>query len=136
MVWRRLRPGELDHELIWLLVSLAAAAATWFWLASGLPVPHCTWRALTGFACPSCGATRCFRWLCGGDFLAALLINPLVFFSLIAISLYDAYAAVVLIFRLPRLRLDQLSSLAATCIRYGAVAALLLNWGWVIARGI
>ena len=131
-----MRPGELDHELIWLLVSLGAALVTWFWLASGLPLPHCTWRALTGFACPSCGATRCVRWLCAGDFLAALLINPLVFLSLIGIAFYDVYAAIVLIFRLPRLRFAPLSARSANWIRFGAAAVVLLNWGWLIARRV
>ena len=136
MVWRRLRPGELDHELIWLLVSLGAGVVTWFWLASGLPLPQCTWRALTGFACPSCGATRCVRWLCAGDFLAALLINPLIFLSLIGIAFYDVYVAIILIFRLRRLRFDHLSSRTVNLIRLSAGAALLLNWGWLIVRGI
>lgn len=136
MVWRRLRAGELDHELIWLLVSLGMLLVTWFWLASHLPLPRCTWRALTGFACPSCGGTRCLRWLCAGDFFAALLINPLLFFSFIGIAFYDAYAAIVLIFRLPRLRLDKLSSRTANLFRCGAAAVLLLNWGWLIVRGV
>ena len=76
------------------------------------------------------------RWLCAGDFFAAFLINPLIFFSLIGIAFYDAYAAIVLIFRLPRLRLDELSSRTANLFRGGAAAVLLLNWGWLIAWGI
>src|SRR5687767_529279 len=135
MVWRRLRAGELDHELIWLLVSLGAALLTGFWLAFDLPIPRCTWRALTGLACPSCGATRCVRWLCGGDFLAALQINPLLFFAIVGMVIYDLYAALVLVFRLPRLRFEAVSSRVGNLIRFGAAAVLLLNWGWLIVRG-
>jgi len=38
---RHLRPNEIDHELIWLTISLGslALAATWRWL--GLPWPQC-----------------------------------------------------------------------------------------------
>ena len=135
MVWRRLRAGELDHELIWLLVSIGAGFLTWFWLAFDLPLPRCTWRALTGFPCPSCGATRCVRWLCSGDFLAAFQINPLLFFTLIGIVTYDLYAALVLVFRLPRFRFEPVSPRAGNLVRFGAAAVLLLNWSWLIIRG-
>lgn len=136
MVWRRLRPGEIDHELTWLCVTVACAAAGWLWLHLGLPHPDCLWHKLTGVACPTCGATRCVRHLTHGAWAAAFLVNPLIFLTLAGGALYDLYAATVLALRLPRLRFDEVSSRAGTLVRFAFLAALLGNWAWLIHRGI
>ncbi len=102
--WRRLRSGELDHELIWLLVTVGAAAfgALWFWLQ--LPWPRCGWRALTGLSCATCGATRAAQAFLQGDFLGALRFNPLIAIGFCGVVLYDLYASAVLLTGAPRLR--------------------------------
>ena len=48
---RRLAPGEIDHELIWLSVSLASLGLAAAWLAIGLPWPRCMFHEITGFPC-------------------------------------------------------------------------------------
>ncbi len=136
MIWRRLRPGETDHEMVWLGVSLASLAFAWLWLRLALPLPLCPLHAMTGWPCPTCGATRCVRFALGRDFRAALGINPLAFLSLVALALYDLYAATVLALRLPRLRLDTAPAWVGKSARLAAVAALAANWAWLVWRGV
>ena len=68
--------------LLW--ATLAVAAVYLFIFQPGRTgfFPACPFRALTGFACPGCGATRGLRCLVHGDFVAAFKFNPLVILSL------------------------------------------------------
>lgn len=134
--WRRLAPGELDHELIWLSVSVISGAALAAWWFSGLPWPVCTFRALTGVGCIGCGATRAALSLLSGDLVGALGFNPLLTCGYLAAAVFDLYAITVLVGRLPRLRIVSLSRQAGRWLRYGVFAALGLNWLWVITHGI
>ncbi len=132
MNWRRLRPGELDHELIWLAVSLGALIGVWGWLYLRLPIPECTFHRLTGLPCPTCGVTRCLRYSFHRDWWAAAGTNPLAFLGFGAIAIYDLYAAIVLAFRLPRLRFDTIPAHHSRLIRYAVIAAILGNWAWLV----
>lgn len=132
MRWRHLRSGELDHELIWLSVSVVAVPIAWLWLQSGIPTPVCLFHEFTGFACPGCGATRCVRNLMRGDLTAAFLLNPMVFITASLFVIYDVYAAIVLPFRLPRLRFDVMPAWLGAAARFGIPALILINWGWLV----
>lgn len=136
MHWRKLRPGELDHEKIWLIVTLAAALLAMLWLRSGWPLPRCLWHEVTGFPCIGCGSTRCVRHALAGDWLSAFRMNPLTFATFTLAVLYDVYAAIVLTFRLPRLRLGPWPAWAGWTIRGVVVALLLANWAWLILSGV
>ncbi len=131
-MWRRLRAGEVDHEALWLGVSLAALAVAWLWVRLGLPSPACPFHELTGWACPGCGATRCVRHLFRGAFAAAFLVNPLVFTALAGTALFDLYAATVLALRLPRWRWDRVP----VWFRAGCAGILLVNWLWLLRTGV
>ena len=104
--WRRLQPGELDHELVWLLVSVTSAALGAAWFAMHLPWPRCNFRALFGIPCVTCGSTRSAIALLHGDISAAWAWNPLATFAMLAIVLFDVYAIGVLLSRSPRLRIS------------------------------
>lgn len=132
--WRRLRPGELDHELIWLLVSVTAAAVAAMWLALGLPWPRCTFLAVTGLPCFTCGATRSSLAFLYGDFAGAWQLNPLIFAALCALAVFDLYAAAVLITRSPRLRIGFAYARAGRIAAAGAVIAAGANWIYLLAR--
>ena len=136
MTWRRLRPGEIDHEALWLAASLGALAWAWFWLHSGLSLPQCPWHRLLGWPCPTCGATRCLRYAFHGAWKAAFLVNPLVLVSFVGIALYDGYAALVLGARLPRLRWERVTPETARKWRVGVIAVIALNWVWLIRSGV
>ncbi len=130
--WRRLRAGELDHELIWLLVTGSAAVLGFSWLALGLPWPTCSFRALTGWPCVTCGATRGALAFLHGEFAEAWRFNPLVFLGICAVIVFDLYALVVLTTRSRRVRV----SLPRAGARKVVVAIVLLvglaNWLYVL----
>lgn len=134
--WRRLDRHETDHEMIWLFVTLGCAAGVTFWIAMGLPTPRCTFHALTGIPCPTCGGTRCVRLLADGDWAQAFFFNPLLFLGVVGATFYNLYAAIVLAGRLPRLRVKALSPRVGSLVRYGALAAFFGNWAWLIAAGV
>jgi hypothetical protein len=136
MQWRRLRPGEFDHELIWLSVSVAAALIAWLWLTMRWPTPVCTFHELTGFACPGCGATRCVRYLFRGAWTAAFHVNPMIFITAIIFVIYDLYAAIVLAFRLPRLRLNPMPSWLGVSARFGIPGLIVMNWVWLVINKV
>jgi Protein of unknown function (DUF2752). len=130
---RPLAPRELDHEFIWLSVTLGglAFAATWF--AIGLPWPHCVFLTITGHPCMTCGATRSAIAFFQLDFAGALKWNPLVFAILCGFSIFDFYAFVVLIMRAPRLRI-QFAATEKKFIRLAAFALLVSNWLYLLSR--
>jgi hypothetical protein len=136
MRWRPLRPGELDHERVWLFITLVCAFVAWVWLRSGVPTPKCWWHQFTGLPCIGCGSTRCVRYALHGAWTAAFLMNPLCFATLAGLVLYDLYAAVVLVFRLPRVRIEQCPTWVGWTVRLSVVALALTNWAWLIAHRV
>src|SRR2546428_10993835 len=87
---------EIDHELIWLSVSLGSLAIAALWFALRLPWPQCIFFMLTGHPCLTCGATRSAIAFFHADFFRAWKWNPLVFTILCGLSIFDAYAFAVL----------------------------------------
>ncbi|MEQ1859308.1 MAG: DUF2752 domain-containing protein [Chthoniobacteraceae bacterium] len=136
MKWRRLHPGELDHELLWLIVSVGTALVALLWLRFGMPMPPCVWHELTGVPCIGCGSTRCVRLLVQGAWGAAFAMNPLTFTALAGVVIYDLYAAAVLLLRLPRLRPGKWPAWLGWTTRIAIAIALVANWAWLIARGV
>jgi hypothetical protein len=130
---RRLAPGELDHELIWLSVSLVSLALAAVWLTVGLPWPRCVFHAITGLPCVTCGMTRCGVQFFQGDFLSAIKWNPLVFAVLCGVVVFNLYAFVVLVTRAPRVRIAFGSS-QMRFLRGAVVAALALNWFYSLSH--
>ena len=128
------RKGETDHELLWLLVGAVSLGAAWAWLQTGLPWPRCVFHECTGVPCLTCGATRCFLFLAHGRFGAAFWMNPLAFCALIASGVFAVYAFVVLLLRLPRVRVSVAAG-PAGAVRLGVLALLLTNWIYLIAAG-
>ena len=134
VVRRTLAPGETDHELIWLSVSVASIglAATWF--ALGLPWPHCLFHDLTGRPCVTCGMTRSAIQFFHGHFLAAFQWNPLVFAALCALIIFNAYAVIVLVTRAPRVRICFCTQRAKTFVRVSVISAFALNWIYLLSQ--
>jgi hypothetical protein len=131
---RRLAPGEIDHELIWLTVSIGSLATAVTWLGLGLPWPQCAFHNLTGLPCLTCGMTRSTIQFFHGHFLAALFWNPLVFAALCGLSIFDLYAFAVLVMRAPRVRLANFSSREKNVIRAAVVILLALNWIYLLVH--
>jgi hypothetical protein len=129
---RPLAPGEIDHELVTLSVSLGglAVAATWF--ALKLPWPTCLFHAITGHPCATCGATRSAIAFFHAQFFNAWKWNPLAFAFYCALSIFDAYAFLVLVTRAPRLRIAQLTRSERKFIRVSVVSLLAVNWIYLL----
>jgi uncharacterized protein DUF2752 len=128
---RRVAGGDIDHELIWLSVSVAAVGTAAAWLALGLPWPVCIFHQLTGLPCLTCGMTRCAIQFFHGHFLAALKWNPLVFTILGGVVAFDLYAVATLATRAPRLRIALRES-EAKYVRTIVISALVLNWIYLL----
>jgi uncharacterized protein DUF2752 len=134
LVWRPLRPGELNHELVWLVVSLAAFAGGTVWLTLGLQWPRCLFLAATGHPCLTCGATRCAIALFHGKFSAAWTWNPLAFVGLLGVALFDCYAAMVLLTRGSRFRAIDWTSGEKNAVRVAVVGLIAANWIYLLAH--
>ena len=126
---RQIAAQEVDHELLWLLVSLGTFLGLAFWFAARLPTPRCVFHTLTGLPCVTCGTTRSAFQFLHGNFAASLLYNPLAFLAFCSVLVYDLYALVVLATRAPRLRLGNFSRTEKRIAR--AVAFLLLAGNWL-----
>ena len=129
---RRLPPGEIDHELIWLSVSVASLGLAAAWLTIGLPWPRCMFHEITSLPCVTCGMTRCGIQFFHAHFLAALKWNPLVFTALCGLTAFDLYAFATLAMRGPRLRICLYKQTARTFVRGAVVSALALNWTYLL----
>ncbi len=129
---RRLAPGELDHELIWLSASVVSIGLAAAWLTIGLPWPRCVFHDLTRLPCVTCGMTRCGIQFLQGHFLAAFEWNPLVFAALCALIVFDVYALATLLVRVPRLRIHSLNDRAKRFLRVSVISAVTLNWIYLL----
>jgi hypothetical protein len=125
--WKQREDPEVDHELLWLGASLGGLACAVGWRALRLPWPSCVFHDLTGLPCLTCGATRAGVAFFHAQFAAAWNWNPLVFFILCGLTLYNVYAFAVLVLRIPRLRF-QLSRYEKRIFRVSVVCLLALNW--------
>jgi hypothetical protein len=132
IVRRPLAPGETNHELIWLTVSLGGLALAATWLALKLPWPVCVFRAVTGHPCLTCGATRSAIAFFHADFLAAFEWNPLAFVFYCALSLFNIYAFAVIVLRTPRWRIIQVTPSERKFVRGSAIALLAVNWAYLL----
>ncbi len=129
---RRLAPGELDHELIWLSASVLSLGFAGVWLTLGLPWPHCVFHDLTHLPCVTCGMTRCGIQFFHGHFLAAFRWNPFVFAILCGVIAFDVYALITIIARMPRLRIDVSTVRAKKFFRFSVIFALVVNWSYLL----
>ena len=134
LVWRRTSPAEFNHELVWLVVSVAALAAGLVWLGLGLPGPRCPFLAVTGYPCLTCGATRCTIALLHGNFSVAWSWNPLAFVALCGVGVFDLYAAVVLLGRTPRIRVISWTRAEKNIVRIAVVVLIAINWIYLLAH--
>jgi Protein of unknown function (DUF2752) len=131
---RRLSPREIDHELIWLSVSLASLGLAATWLTIGLPWPRCMFHEITSLPCVTCGMTRCGIQFFHAHFLTALKWNPLVFAALCGLTAFDLYAFATLATRGPRLRISFDTQTARTFVRGAVISALVLNWIYLLVH--
>ena len=134
LLWRNRSVNKPDHELIWLAVSVASITGGAAWLAMALPWPHCLFLATTGLPCVTCGATRSAIAFLHGDFSSALRWNPLAFVALCALIAFDLYAVIVLLGRMPRLRIVDWTIAEKNVARIMVISLVALNWVYLLAH--
>ncbi len=129
---RSLGPREVDHELLWLLVSLGSFSLAALWFAARLPTPQCAFHSFTGLPCPTCGATRAAWQFLHGHFAASFFYNPLVFLALCVVLIFDLYAVAVLAGGAPRFCFTNFSGAQKLLLRSLAIGLFLGNWLYLL----
>ena len=115
-------------------LALLACAVT---RVSGLDhagISFCYFKALTGYACFTCGTTRALGHLARFDLPAAFAVQPLVTAGTLALLLWGAIdGALVLAAKLTTVRLQGRSLRVITVV---AAALATLNWFYLLAAGV
>lgn len=135
--WRKLAKAQTDWELVlgvfW--IPLSAVTLMGMMLLPARFAPTCSLRNLTGIACPTCGAYRSARLLMQGRWGEALVMQPFVVGATVLLAFFSLYSLVVVLGRLPRLRLDGLSRKQCIWIWLAVLIAFLVNWGYLVTMG-
>ncbi len=95
-------------------------------------LPPCLFHQLSGWPCPSCGATRATLAFASGDWLSALQYNPLVTAIYLAAMIGAVMIIVSAIFA-KRLHSNQIDAAVAKA-RGWIIGGLLANWVYLIAQ--
>jgi hypothetical protein len=132
---RPLAAGEIDHELLWGSVAVSAGLLGVLLLTLvGTPNLGCPFKALTGWPCPTCGATRMIDAVAHGRLAAAIRFNPLLAAIALALGPLTIYAWTTVLLRTRRIRLT-VSPAGATAFRAAAWLLIAANWAFLIADG-
>ena len=134
LVCRRILPNEFNYELLCLGVSTALLVVGAVFLGLGLPWIGCPFRAVTGYPCLTCGATRCAIAFFHGNLSLAWSWNPLALLALCGVMLFDLYAVIVLLARSPRLRVIEWTRAEKNAVRIAVVALIAVNWAYLLAH--
>ncbi len=131
------------NHLYIFLISLSLVGYAWLgWnvVEESTTPTTCMFKTITHLPCPSCGTTRAIVLLVNGNVEASLLVNPLGLFLAFALMIVPSWTVMDMI-----RRSDSLFRLYVTAERLlgnnkwvsvPAIAAVLLNWFWNIAKGL
>lgn len=127
---KRLLTGPLT------LAGLAALAglATRLMGLDHLGVSFCYFKALTGYACLTCGTTRALGHLFRFDILSAFTVQPLVTAGMLGIMLWGALDAVLLL--ASKRTFIEIEEKALRVILIAGVTLAALNWMYLLATGV
>ena len=127
------RPGGLPLGAIFGALAAMAAAVVGLVHLDRLPFTVCYFKALTGWACLSCGATRALGRLFELDLAGALAMNPLATMGIL--SLVPWAAADLALLPSGRALSVELAPAAARAARLAFALALAANWVYLLAVG-
>jgi hypothetical protein len=119
--------------LIFAGIGAAATLAVGLLHLDHLPFALCYLKLTTGVPCPTCGSTRALGRLFALDVPGAFAMNPATTLAALALALW-AVADLALVPRRRSLGIE-VAPRAARALRIGAVAAVVLNWVYLLAAG-
>ena len=123
-------PAQIEFGILYGGIAFLVLLFAWF--PPGFAcLPSCVFKGLTGFPCPTCGATRSIMHLAHGGGVAALAMNPLIAISFIAAILYLLYSLITLAACAPRVHIA-LTDTEKNTVRIGAIGLVLINWTYLI----
>jgi hypothetical protein len=128
--WRPLLREDRQIAALWGVLAVSSLLLRPLWLALAPALPPCPFRALTGIPCLSCGTTRAALAVLHGDIVNALAINPLATLAGAGFIVGGLAAPMWTSLSLP---LPRIAAPPPRALRIALVAALLLDWAWVIA---
>ncbi len=126
-------PGGLPLGAILAGMGVLAAVAVGLLHLDALPITVCFFKLATGFPCATCGTTRALGRLFHGDVAGAFGMNPLAAAGALALLPWAA-ADLLLMTRRKALRLE-LGPAGARAARVALVAAVVVNWAYLVAAG-
>jgi hypothetical protein len=126
------RPGP-PLGLVFGATGVLATLAVGLLHLDRLPVAFCYLKVFTGLPCPTCGSTRALGRLFALDLGGAVAMNPLATLGAALIALWAAADLALL----PRGRalVLEVSPRAGVVLRAAAIAAVALNWIYLLAAG-
>ncbi len=133
MRWRAARREERQLAALWFFAAAVGLALRDLWPTAAGLLPHCTFKALTGLPCPTCGTTRAALAMLQGRLVDAFAANPLSAAAGAVFVVGGALAPVWLLLRGP---VPEIPHPLPLWIRVGAVGAILATWVYLIAAGI
>lgn len=134
----------LNNSSKFYTLLLSACMAGYIWLYYNFNTPAidnkiqvCIIKRITNIPCPSCGTTRSVISLFKGDYLEAILINPLGYIAAFVLLLAPPGVLIDLI--LKRKTLHKIYQKFETYIKkpklaFAFIFLILINWGWNIAK--
>ena len=126
-------PGAAPLGAIFAAIGATAVLAVGVLHLDRLGVPVCVFKAVTGWPCLTCGATRALAHIWALDPLGAFAMNPLVMASVLALLPWGLADLALLPSR--RALSLELSPSLARWARTAAVVAAVANWVYLVAAG-
>ena len=133
MVSVRAQPGALPLGAVLGTIGGLGLLAVGLLGLDRLPIPLCYFKALTGWPCLTCGATRACGRLFALDLPGALASNPL--FTLVALGVGVWAVADFALWSRGRALAVELSPGPARAARILVFTALALNWLYLVVAG-
>lgn len=127
-------PRTLPTGALLLGLGLAGAGAVRLFGLDRLGFALCTFKAVTGLPCVTCGSTRTLARLAHLDLVGALAMNPLATVLAVAVLAWGLADLVALARRGEAARPGLPPALRRVLLPV-AVAAALFNWAYLIAAG-
>jgi hypothetical protein len=128
IVWRK--TSRFGHAEVFAAIALLSFVTAW--LLPLLPISYtCPLKGITGLPCATCGMTRAFVRLAHGDTAGAVAASPLGALLALGVWTYAVADAVRMALGAPLPVPSPRALRAATVL---GIAALIVNWAWLVVR--